>query len=170
MRINIKLFRKLGVLVLILISGCQSEERNPAPMVFGFESYSSIKNVRNIIESRNLNWKEIERSALSEKDTRPRYEIVKASTQGLSKKLSGKYIFTFFNDQLMSIWFYPKNKKAANEYLRAQYRRTLVAGESVHLNSQITLRLDTDIHGNYYIAWEDEGLIAKHDKWISKYS
>lgn len=170
MRINIKLFRKLGVLVLILISGCQGEERNPASMVFGFESYSSINNVRNIIESRKLSWKEIERSGLSEKDTRPGFEIVRASTQGLSKKLSGKYVFTFFNDQLMSIWLYPKNKETANEYLKAQYRRTPVAGESIHLNSQITLRLGTDIHGSYYIAWEDEGLVAKHDKWISKYS
>jgi len=143
------------ILVLFLFFSCSSSTGYPIDLIFGLKSYMPMKTVQNIIEQRNGTYDIIEDTCISDK--RPKYKFSKIRTTIFKYKgLNGSTFLEFFNNQLMSVTFYPKNKK------------NIFMIDDIEPNSIVTI--NHDIENKFYIRWSDKKLERKFQNWIQRYS
>ena len=141
------------ILISFLFFSCSSLS-NPIELAFGLKSYMPIKRVENIIEFKKGTWKIVEDTYISDK--RPKYRFTKIKTTIFQYKgLKGVTFLEFFNDQLMAVVFYPKDKQY-NSLINDRENSNVVIGK--------------DIEGNLYLKWFDKKLEKKFHYWLYKYS
>ena len=142
-------------LFLFLFVSCASFANNSIDLCCGLKSYMPIKKVQNIIKQRNGSYDIIEDTYLS--DGRPKYRFSKIKTTIFKYKgLNGTTFLEFFNNQLMSVTFYPENKKniSTDDYFE----------------SNSIMKINHDIENRLYFKWSDEKLERQLENWLKKYS
>ena len=142
------------ILISILCISCILSADDSIKLFFGLKSHMSIKKVENIIEHKMGSWKIVEDTNISDK--RPKYRFTKIKTTIFQYKgLKGVTFLEFFNDQLMAVVFYPKDRQY-NSLINDRENSNAVIGK--------------DIEGNLYLKWFDKKLEKKFRYWLYKYS
>ncbi len=145
---------KFTIALLLLIS-CSSSAGYPIDLAFGLKSNMSIKEVQHLIKQRHGDYDIVKDAFIMDK--RPKYRYSKIKTTIFKYKGSnGTTILEFFNNQLMSVIFYPKNSK------------TIYASD--HLGSDPAMIIDHDMENKFYFKWSDKKLEKQFENWLKKYS
>ena len=145
---------KFTIALLLLIS-CSSPAGYPIDLAFGLKSYMSIKEVQHLIKQRHGDYDIVEDAFIMDKRSKYKYSKIK-TTIFKYKGSSGTTILEFFNNQLMSVIFYPKNSK------------TIYAPD--HLGSDPAMIIDHDMENKFYFKWSDKKLEKQFENWLKKYS
>ncbi|WP_438711290.1 hypothetical protein ACSTS3_22565 [Aquimarina muelleri] len=90
----------------------------------------------------------------------PEYEI---------ENISGKLRASFFNDRLMSVWFYPNDIRRFKSYLKDVYNINLENRENITIDC-VEINHWTDFEGNEYFGWSDLNLVKEQNDWISQHA
>jgi hypothetical protein len=157
-------------MVLVLL-GCNQRRTTPVELVFGLKSYSSIDEVKSKITREGGDWNVVENNTLSAQDVRPKYEYIRVATNIFSDAdHHGKTLLSFYNGQLMSVWFYADDWGSYKKYLEEKRNVAINDNTWDYISGNMHNWITTDYAGKYYIAWEDITLAEAMKKWIEKYS
>jgi hypothetical protein len=115
-------------------------------------------------------WVVLEDSGKGAKSSRPPFEIFTAEVHGyMHDGFKGDLRLMFFNNRLMSTWFYPDDP--------ASYRRavsTAVPALKDHESTKVlpftVISIAKDYRGKQYFRWEDSRLQKEMSVWINRYS
>ena len=115
------------VLLLASIGGGCSARPEPVKLIDGLESHLGIEEVRNVLKPSEGDWIVVEDSGLDKRDIRPSFDVLVVSVKNYSHLgFSGGLVLHFFNNKLVSTWFYPSNlekyKDAFKKHFRAEFR------------------------------------------------
>jgi len=157
--------------VILVLSGCNEKQPHPVELAFGLKSYSSIRDVESGVVQAEGKWSVVENNALNASDVRPKYEYVRVETDIFNDAgYHGKTLLSFYNGQLMSVWFYADNWDKYKKYLAE--KRNIVIKDNMweDVSDSVRTWVTTDHAKKHYIAWEDIALATSMRKWIEKYS
>lgn len=163
----------LRVLILLLsiltFSACteQGMDKMPTMLLDGFKSLTAVEEIKILKTTDGL--EVIENTGLAESDTRPPFNIYTVSIPFKHLEIDGKIVFHFFNNRLMSTWFYPNDKIAYLEKLKLKGIDLTVKTE---LDTEKYTRVwkYIDYKNNFYVGWEDIRLRDEQHAWIARYS
>lgn len=161
----------------IVLSACQGDvgpTREPTPLAAGLNSLMTWDDVRARPECAGLEWKVLEHNTVSASLFRSSFEnlVVEAGAfEFLGQR--GKLRLEFFNDRLVSTWFYPEDAGAALAVLE----RTGVQvdkppnGQRLMEDGVSGTRCWTkkDYRGHVYIGWEDVLLSDQMFAWLQRH-
>jgi len=146
------------VIIILILTSCSRSKLDSKELAFGLNSLSSMNDIQDIIKKRGGEIRIIENNHLIKSDIRPEFKIIKISTNIFKdKSLSGQTILEFYNNQLLSITFYPSNQ---TKYKNVSKKNI----NGVKINTGI------DFQNKYYKKWEDKDLLKNLNQWIEKYS
>lgn len=160
------------VLMLLALIGCgietYTEIEEPSLLVGEFYSYKTLAGTIGLVEKKGYQFR-VEEGTQSGNAKRPPYKIDAITIENYSVNgYVGTLNISFFNDRLMSCWFYPKDYDSMISSLKTTIG---IVEESEDLISKYTrIRTYKDYKGYKYIDWEDVRLSEQHGKWIAKYS
>lgn len=172
---NMKTTTYIFLLTLLLFSGCSGTDYNcqsdkPKILIGNFRSYQTFKEFEKYLFDKADTIIVFENSRLSESDTRPEFSIYTVIIPNYKlENVNGKLRASFYNDRLMSIWFYPDNISKFNEILESKYDISIKGNEDI-MRGCLRINHWTDFEGNEYYGWSDLMLINEQNDWISKYS
>jgi hypothetical protein len=173
------LFRLSGVMAVVLFAAC--EEHRSAPsfievqqertvLVGGLQSYQTISEVRSSLGPLAEKWEVLEDSGKGAKSSRPPFEVFTAVVRGyMHEGFKGELRLTFFNNRLMSTWFYPEDPASYRRVLSAAFPN-LKERESTNVAPFTLISIATDHRGKRYFAWGDSRLQKEMEIWIRRYS
>lgn len=173
------LFRCSAVMAVVLLSACEEYQSAPSfveveqertALIAGLTSYQTISDVRSALGPLTEKWEILEDSGKGAKSSRPPFEIFTAVVHGYTHEgFRGSLRLMFFNNRLMSTWFYPDDP--------ASYRKALSVAvpalkerESINVAPFTLISIATDHQGKQYFAWEDSRLQKEVSIWIKRYS
>ena len=149
--------------------GCTSVPNTPVVLLDTFYSYTSVAEVEQTLRKVGLSWSIIENSHLPAGDRRPRFDILTLSVAHFHDLGHvGELQLRFFNDRLMSAWFFPNDSIG--------FARLLESRLKISLTTEVTIRPFTriwtqkDYKGRIYFGWEDTRLANEESLWLQKYS
>ena len=139
-----------------------------APLLANFESYLSPAEARARLPP-NLVTVVSEESSLKAGDPRPRFDFLVLSVHGYTHLgFRGELVLHFFNDRLMSTWFYPDSYQAYVDALRSS--GVNITGDSRSLGRHTEAWTSKDYRRRFYVAWHDRRLSKENERWINRYS
>lgn len=159
----------------LLFMGCLGKVNNctsdaPKELIDNFKSYQTIKNFEKHFLIKTDSIIVFEDSSLPETDTRPEFSIYTLLLPEYQiENISGKLKVSFFNDRLMSVWFYPNDIKKFEDYLRNTHNITLENKKSITI-SCVEISRQIDAEGNEYFKWSDLKLTQEQNDWIAQYA
>ncbi len=164
----------VGTALLVASFGCydnsglgSAESTPPVALLKGVDSRQSPEQVARWLSDKGLDWAVIEASDLPDGDTRPRFSILEWHVDDFTVgDVSGQTYFSFYNDQLMTLWFYPRDQ-AGLERIAAEAG---LGEKATIVRDGVRLRRNWDFRGEQYIAYEDERLVQEMDAWLTTYS
>jgi hypothetical protein len=140
-------------------------------LINGVESYVSIDQAKSELPA----WEVLEQSSLKPKDRRPPFNIYKVSVKNYSHLgISGELHMEFFNNRLLSTWFYPEDFDKYMALLKE--KEGLTFQESQHGSREARMAPHTrvwtqkDYKERQYVGWEDTRLGDELNLWIKRYS
>lgn len=155
-------------------------EADPVPLMDAFQSFDSIGQVTQRLQSAGMQWK-TEQNHLPHVPGRPPYDFDTLTVEGPKHfGASGTLVLEFFNDRLYSVTFRPEDAKSYLAQLRRQkleLQRTHVSvWEVVQGNLRIYTNADFAVseEGRHlatplYVAWEDLRLTTQIRHWYDTY-
>ncbi len=170
-----KLAFHISIITLLVFSSCswnefkcQSDE--PKHLIGEFKSFQTYFEFEKLVEGSCDSIIVFENSSLSETDTRPQFSIYTVIIPGfLLETEIGQLRASFFNDRLMSVWFYPKNAKNLEEKLKTNCDIELKMNGKLELDCVEIIRWK-DFEKKEYFGWSDLKLVNEMNAWISKYA
>ncbi len=173
------LFRCFAILAIVLFTACEEYSSTPSfvevlqertALIGDLKSYQTISDVRSSLGPLAEKWEVLEDSGKGSKSSKPPFEIFTAVVHGyVHEGFRGDLRLTFFNNRLMSTWFYPDDlagyRKALNVKIPALAER-----ESIKIPPFTVILVATDYRGKRYVAWEDSRLQEQMSMWIKRYS
>ena len=159
----------------LIIFGCSGNEYNcdsddPKELIGNFSSYQSIKDFESTVKKKADTIIVFEDSKLSENDSRPEFSIYTVIIPEYKfDNVTGKLRASFFNDRLMTVWFYPNDNKEFETLIKDKYDINLKNKESQIFHC-VKVHRWTDFEGNEYFGWSDLKLVKEQNDWISRYS
>ena len=160
------------VAILLLLSGCESEnftevEKARAPLISGFESYASLKEVTAKL-SQDVEVKIVADTSLAKNSSQPPYRIHTiriAPFEHLNQP--GKLLLIFFNDRLEQSSFYPEKVDSYASALAKNWLVLKIGAEVVQGNTVIWDGQDED--QNRFVGWADKRLREQRRRWLARY-
>lgn len=142
-----------------------------AKLINGLESYLSIDETKRRLPS----WEVIEQSGLKPQDTRPPFNIYKVAVKNYSHLgISGELHVQFFNNRLLSTWFYPD---AFDKYIQllkdkegVTFQESRDGSKEAAIPPYTRVWLYRDFKDRQYVGWEDTRLAREFNLWIKRYS
>lgn len=166
---------KLALILLIgsILLGCGQPHNfterasQPSALIADFSSYASADDVKSVLKDTSISVEED--SQLDPGDQRPPFNILVWSISFEHLNQPGKLHLHFFNDRLMSTWFYPDDMKS---YLRALDRSGVALDRDGHCEQPPFTEIwkSTDFKNRGYVGWEDKRLQEECSEWIESYS
>lgn len=155
---------------MVLVS-CATQAK-PKKLTFGLISYMSFREVEEILNKMDAKWSITEHTTLEKGDLRPRYELLTLETTIFKANgFTGKTNLVFFNNQLMSVIFYPDNWNNYKIYLKEVKKISLNQKDQWRAkNEGVYMAINKDFNDRYYFLWEDMALKEEITIWIRKYS
>tara|TARA_B110000967_G_C18514745_1_gene378104 strand:- start:40 stop:558 length:519 start_codon:yes stop_codon:yes gene_type:complete len=163
----------LIIILAILFQGCYGSENTctsnvPKKLIEEFNSYQTIQDFTDLVKIKTDSIILFENSKLAETDTRPEFSIYSIILPEYEVgNAIGKLRASFFNDRLVSIWFYPNNINQFDEKLKKKYNISLRNGENKTIDC-VRINRYTDFEGNEYFGWSDLKLVKEQNDWISQ--
>jgi PIN domain nuclease of toxin-antitoxin system len=160
--------------IALLIAGCSRTNftsiQSPAtPLIDTFHSYTSIADVQTALRSSGVTWATIEDSHLPPGDRRPPFDILAISVSHYPYLgHTGELQLHFFNNRLMSTWFFPDDPASFTAALEAAMKIRMRPEASVPPFTRIWTR--KNYQDRIYVAWEDTRLSKEESSWIASYS
>ena len=162
--------RALSLFVLLLVGcgeGATGAMRPPVELMPGMRSQQSPSEVRAWLDERADRLRVVEASDLPEGDKRPRFSVLRWSVDAFEYRgVVGELQVSFFNDQLMSVWFFPEAPGSLPEV----FGEAGATGAEEGARDGLRVRIGSDYRGKPYIAYEDSALVEAMEAWISKYA
>jgi len=162
------------ILYCFIISSCSSGSNpsiKPTLLITGINSYLDSEQVKKLVNIDSKQWKIIENNKTLKNDKRPPYHMLVIAVSNFENLGEhGEARFYFFNNRLMSIWFYPTHLK--NYKLKLEKERGIKYDLNCEAHSSVNtkIRIGKDYDGKSYVAFEDTVLDSEHKAWISRYS
>lgn len=173
--------RKLGYLLVLVLACAACEEFGSTPsflevkkdrsrLFANLESYQSISEVRSALIPLAEHWEIVEDSGKDHDSSRPPFAIFTATIHGYKTGGdAGDLKVTFFNNRLMSTWFYPDNpERFADDLDRSLPSLKEHGSASIFPFTVVTSA--RDYKGKSYFSWEDSRLASEVATWIRRYS
>lgn len=144
---------------------------NPAGLIDNIGSYQSIDAARAHFVKRGFGWRVVEDSRSPRPTSRPPFNIYAAKIDGyVHLDHAGSLELIFFNNRLMSTFFFPHDLGAYLESLKQKGRIDLVSRDEVIHAKHTRIWKHRDFRGLFYVAWEDTRLAEEQRIWIRRYS
>jgi hypothetical protein len=83
--------------------------------------------------------------------------------------VTGKLRASFFNDRLMSVWFYPNDIEEFEGILKEKYDIILKNRENITIDC-VEINRWIDFEGNESFGWSDLKLVKEQNDWISQHA
>lgn len=140
-------------------------------LINGLESYWTIEEAKTKLPS----WEVIEQSSLKPQDRRPPFNIYRVSIKNyVHLGVSGELQVKFFNNRLLSTWFYPETFDRYVLLLKDKEGLTFQEGQDGSRDAMIVPHTHVWVYKDYkeqlYIGWEDIRLARELGLWIKRYS
>lgn len=165
----IKALVLLQLATLLLLQSCMFS-RESASLIDGFHSYQSVQDCRQLFKP-PLIWEVVEDQEVVASKLRQQFNILTVSIKHYSSfGIEGELVLHFYNDQLMSTWFYPSNCTEYFQNVEKVKGVTIEPGCKIAIGPHTTLRCAEDYMNRTYIAWEDDRLIKEQRKWLIRNS
>ena len=146
-------------------------ENSPSSLIDEYTSYQSIKSVRKALIDSGYSWQIFEDSKLPDNDRRPPFNIFTILVKNYkSIDHSGELRLTFFNNRLMSTWFYPVDLNGYLLSLKSKKNIDLSGSDEVKFSTFTSVWKHEDFENRMYVGWVDTRLRDESNRWISKYS
>ena len=164
-----------SILILLLISGCSETKYNcqsdkPKQLIGDFSSYQTLIDFETLLNEKADTLIVFENSRLSDSDTRPEFSIYTVIIPNFTMTIgNGKLRASFYNDRLMSVWFYPDDISEFEEILNSKYGISLNENETI-ITDCVKIHKWKDLEGNIDFGWTDLKLSNDQNSWISKYA
>lgn len=161
--------------IIFIFLGCVGSEapcasNDPKEFIEKFISFQTIKTFENNVKTETDSIVVIENSKLSDTDARPEFSIYTVMLPDYKiGNITGKIKARFFNNRLMSVWFYPNDYDGFEKLLKERYDIHLKNREKTIINC-VEINRWTDFEGNEYFGWSDVKLVKEQNDWISKHS
>lgn len=140
-------------------------------LINGLESYLSINETKRRLPS----WDVIEQSGLKPQDKRPPFNIYKVAVKNYSHLgISGELHVQFFNNRLLSTWFYPDALDKYMQLLKDKegltFQKSRDGLKEAAIPPYTRIWVQSDFKGQQYVGWEDTRLAREFNLWIKRYS
>ncbi len=117
----------------------------------------------------------LEESSLKAEDRRPPFNIYKIAVPNYSHLgVSGELQVQFFNNRLVSTWFYPETFDQYIKVFKGKGEITFPEGregpKEATAATYTHIWTHKDYKGHEYVAWEDVRLARELSLWINRYS
>ncbi len=146
-----------------------SAQKQPVLLIDMFYSYASAASVQEHLKKLGLPWSVVENSQLPAGDRRPRFDMVTISVAHFEYLGDvGELQLRFFNDRLMSTWFFPGDSGSFRHLLESKLKVSLAREATIPPFTRIWT--DKDYKGRIYFGWEDSRLAREQSLWLEKYS
>lgn len=165
----------LSLLLALTLGACSESNEaytkirsSHAPLMANFESYISPAEARTRLPT-NVVVAVADESKLVPGDPRPRFDWLELRVSGYRHLgLSGELVLRFFNERLVSTWFYPDSY---DSYLKALRRAGVnITAERQRVGRYADAWTSTDYRDRAYVAWADRRLTKENNRWINRYS
>lgn len=153
-----------------LLSCTHSKE--PSDLIYGFRSYANFSSVKEELKLRGANYEVLENSTLPKGDKRPRFDIIEIRVDGLVKGTKEGAFFSFYNDQLVKIWFYYADLSEAKPVRDSMRNSDLIfkVGLKEKLSRNVQLTISESNENMLIITFEDINLAKSRWDWVMKHS
>lgn len=150
------------VLLFLSITACTDKDGGPVPLIDGFQSRSSVEEVRRVVEASGRTWKLADDYTPGAGHSSQSYTVSPFEDRGFP----GEAYVEFFDGKLVRVSFFPVDP--------AGYLARLAADLSIPLERAIPSPSDSRVvirTGNYevegrYASWEDRLLAAEMARWL----
>lgn len=161
-----------SLFILLPLSGCGSEsfteiENERSPLISGFESYVSLKEVTGKL-AKDVAVKVVTDSSRAKNSSQPPYKLHSISLAPFEHlDHQGKLLLTFYNDRLERTDFYPEDieryiGKLKNTGLILEYGKEVIQGNTVIWQGK-------DPDQIRFVGWADKRLRAQQQRWLVHY-
>jgi hypothetical protein len=143
----------------------------PTLLIADIKSYQSIEYTKNQLVHGGYEWIVKEDSKSPQYDSRPPFDILTISIKKYNYLgFSGELVLNFFNNRLMSTWFYPDDISSFFKKLKIQLGTDMMSQSEITFGKYTKMWKDKDYQDRIYIGWHDIRLIEENNRWISRYS
>ncbi len=144
---------------------------NPTGLLDNIESYQSIAASRAHFIEKGKKWRVVEDSRSPRPTSRPRFNIYAAKIdEYVHLGHTGSLELIFFNNRLMSTFFFPDDSAAYLRSLKLKEHIDLVSRDEVNYSKNTRVWKARDFRSLFYVAWEDTRLAEEQSAWIRRYS
>lgn len=172
--------RTIALLLMMAIwslTGCSDNsasftkiESERAKLINGIESYQQIEEFTHFLNSRSVEWKQIEGSKQDFQSGRPPFNIDSIQIKNYCHHgFCGELYISFFNDRLWGTLFYPISLEKYIEALKKTEGIHFDEKNEVIIPPHTRIRLGVDIERRKYVRWSDIRLDNEYGV-LTKYS
>jgi hypothetical protein len=155
----------------LFVSCSERDVKTPTDLVPGVTSFLSYEQVRDQIIAGSSGWETIEDTRNPLNDKRPPYHLQTiANGNFMSLAETGEARLIFFNDRLMSVWFFPREPQRYVRKLATEKSIDLTSNKEVGVGFATRVTMGKDLRGRVYILFEDTRLQKEHTDWIRRFS
>lgn len=162
------------VATCLVISACSYESKSapqPTVLVSGICSYLNPTEVKKLINTEPKQWRVVEDEKTKQTDKRPPYHrLILAVNNYEDLGERGEARFSFFNDRLSAVWFYPTDINIYKAKLQREKGIRFDQKDEAYSSKRTKIRIGKDYTGRLYVAFEDSTLEKELMEWISRYS
>lgn len=160
------------LLLVFFAASCKKKnekEFKPSPLAAELHSGESLEAVERKLHMMAGSFDILHDRTPLPSDTRPPYRllVISARTQTIWGQ-RGVLEMTFFNDQLMTMQFYPEDLAAFVRAVEGQQKLSLSGGSS-HIEPSTRVWVGKDAEGRSYVGWIDKSLQSDQDAWNRQY-
>ena len=128
----------------------------PADLISDIKSYQSIEYVKNQLVGDGYEWNVKEDSKLPKNDSRPPFNMLTVSIKKYGYlSHSGELVLFFFNDRLMSTWFYPDDVSGFAKELKDYLGVDIIGYPGITYGKYTKIWQYEDFQNRIYIGWHD---------------
>lgn len=154
---------------LFIMQSC-SHRVSSTKLIDAFSSCMSSEECERLLSPAHK-WNVVEDQRISPTAIRSQFDVLTVSIDSYtSLGLTGKLVLRFYNNRLISTWFYPSDFKEYTKKLSRQLGVQIIPGLQTTIGRCTELRCVTDHLNEVYVAWEDKRLIKEQSEWIKKHS
>jgi hypothetical protein len=157
----------VAIAAVVLVAGCRKKEMFQPSRLFG-ATYSgqSLQSVERELKLRAGDWNVLEDQRSLSGGSEPPSRLYVISKPAFPEYgSSGELVLTFFNDELVSTRFYPRDVASICDAVEQQQQIALCGAGESRIEPSTRVWIGKDQSGRTYIGWIDKQRQAVIDNW-----
>ncbi len=143
-----------------IFSGCNNQNhKHPTDLIAGLKSYSSANEIKNIFTAADIDWVVPDQPKIAEHKDNSANTITQMKVKYFCHAgVAGSLNLGFFDNKLVSTWFYPNSWERYQPILNHIYGTEIEVGKKISTSIRTEVSIETDYQKRNYVLWRDISL------------